>query len=265
MTAAPAAPAMTAHAPSRPSAMRLMGVHLKANLLATVRIPIALVGTILFPLLIAVFFILPNVESHIDAVFSTGAILTFVTMISALFGLGVGISEERALPWDGFVRSLPAGAVPRFTASILATLTTTMAGIIPVGVLMLVASPAEPSGTELALGLAGLVAASLPFSLLGLAIGYSMPVKAAIAVTQIVFFPLGYVGGLFMPPQILPDIVQTISPYTPTRGAVEIVWAGLVGPHTPDPTALAMYAMWVVVFGALAVLAFRRDEGRRYR
>ena len=42
------------------------------------------------------------------------------------------------------------------------------------------------------------------------------------------------------------------------------MWA-TVGDFDPDPLAIVMLGVWVVVFGALSVWAYRRDEGRRFR
>lgn len=53
-------------------------------------------------------------------------------------------------------------------------------------------------------------------------------------------------------------------PYLPTRGAAELMWAAVTD-HSPDPKALVMLGAWTVALAALAVLAYRRDEGRRFR
>jgi ABC-2 type transport system permease protein len=42
------------------------------------------------------------------------------------------------------------------------------------------------------------------------------------------------------------------------------MWAAVTD-HSPDPTALLMLGVWTVALGALAVLAYRLDQGRRFR
>ena len=103
----------------------------------------------------------------------------------------------------------------------------------------------------------------MPFTLLGLAIGYSLPSKAAIVVAQVVFFPLAFGGGLLSAPGDAPGFIEAIAPYLPTRGAVELMWAA-VGDWRPDPLALAMLGVWIVLLAAVAGWAYRRDEGRRF-
>ncbi|MEO3867768.1 hypothetical protein ABGB18_02940 [Nonomuraea sp. B12E4] len=57
--------------------------------------------------------------------------------------------------------------------------------------------------------------------------------------------------------------IEVISPYTPARGAAELIW-GAATDHTPDPVALAAPAGWTVVAALAAAWAHRRDEGRRF-
>jgi ABC-2 type transport system permease protein len=98
---------------------------------------------------------------------------------------------------------------------------------------------------------------------MGLAIGYALPVKAALAVAQVLFFPLAFGGGLMSAPGGAPGFVEAIAPYLPTRGAVELMWAA-VGDFTPQSTSLVMLGVWTVAMAALATWAYRRDEGRRF-
>lgn len=99
--------------------------------------------------------------------------------------------------------------------------------------------------------------------LLGLFIGFLLPSKAAIAVSQVAFFPMAILGGLMMPVDFMPGFVKTISPYFPSRGAGELMWSATVG-TSPSAIALIMLVAWTVVAGGLAVWAYRRDEGRRF-
>lgn len=105
---------------------------------------------------------------------------------------------------------------------------------------------------------------AVPFLLLGLAIGYALSAKAAIAVVQAVLFPLAFAGGLFLPPAAFPAWLDTVSLALPSRAARDLVVQVTTG-FAGSATALPVLLGWTAVFAALAVLAYRRDEGRRFR
>ena len=77
----------------------------------------------------------------------------------------------------------------------------------------------------LLLGAVALLVTAVPFSLLGLTVGYALPSRAALAVTQLLFFPMAFGGGLFFGgPDRMPSFLEHVAPFLPTRGAVELVW-----------------------------------------
>ena len=118
-----------------------------------------------------------------------------------------------------------------------------------------------PAG--LLLGLGALVAGAAPFMLMGLFVGLVLASKAAVAVSQLLFFPMAILGGLLLPPQVLPEAVQIVSPYVPTRGAAELIWWTTAGVR-PSAVPLVMLAVWTAAAAAAAAWAYRRDEGRRF-
>jgi ABC-2 type transport system permease protein len=244
--------------------MQLVLVHAKFQLLETVRIPIAVIGSAFFPAASMLFFVVPFAgDDPTGATFATASMVTFAVMSSNIFQYGIGVAEDRSQPWDPYTRTLPAGPAPRFAGRILAGLVLTFISLLPVVLIAAVATAATIAPAALLLALGAVFVVAVPFTLLGLAIGYALPSKAAIAVAQIVFFPLAFGGGLLSAPDEAPGFIEVIAPYLPTRGAVELMWAA-VGDFRPNPTALIMLGVWVVVLAALAGWAYQRDEGRRF-
>ncbi|GAA3760683.1 ABC transporter permease [Plantactinospora mayteni] len=244
--------------------MRLSLVHARYQLLETVRIPIALVGSAFFPAASMLFFVVPFTgDDPVIATYATASMVTFSVMSTNIFQYGIGVAEDRAQPWDPYLRTLPAGAAPRFAGRILAGLLLTLVSLLPVVVIAAVATEARVTGPAFLAALGTVVVVAVPFTLMGLAIGYSLPSKAAIVVAQVVFFPLAFGGGLLFPPGDSPGFIEAIAPYLPTRGAVELMWAA-VGDFPVDRLALVMLGVWVVLLAAIAGWAYRRDEGRRF-
>ncbi|TDC36477.1 ABC transporter permease [Micromonospora sp. 15K316] len=244
--------------------MQLTLVHTRYQLLEIVRIPIALIGSAFFPAAAMLFFVVPFAgKDPIGATYATASMVTFSVMSANIFQYGIGVAEDRDQPWNPYTRTLPAGPGPRLAGRVLAGLALTYLSLIPVLVISatLTAARITPLAFLLAIGTVAVV--SVPFTLMGLAIGYSLPSKAAIVVAQIVFFPLAFGGGLLSSPGEAPGFIEVIAPYLPTRGAAELMWA-TVGDYPMRPLSLAMLGFWVVVLGSLAVWAYRRDEGRRF-
>ncbi|MBT8203366.1 MAG: ABC transporter permease [Acidimicrobiia bacterium] len=94
---------------------------------------------------------------------------------------------------------------------------------------------------------------------LGVLIGAIVPtVSSGQALGMLVYFPLLFFAGVYVPLQVMPEAIRTISGYTPSGAAVEALttsWAG----ETPDMIHLLVMAVYAVVAGLLAVRVFRWD------
>ncbi|BCL15200.1 ABC transporter permease [Micromonospora sagamiensis] len=245
--------------------MRLVLVHTRYQLLESFRIPIAVVGSAFFPAVAMLFFVVPFAgDDPVGATFATASMVTFAVMSTNIFQYGVGVAEDRAQPWDPYTRTLPVGPLPRFAGRVIAGQVMTLVSLLPVVLIAAVATEARVSAAGFLAAVATLLVVAVPFALLGLAIGYALPSKAAIVVAQVVFFPLAFGGGLLSAPGQAPAFVETVAPFLPTRGAAELMWAA-VGDFRPDAVSLVMLGVWIVVLTALAAWAYRRDEGRRFR
>jgi ABC-2 type transport system permease protein len=184
-------------------------------------------------------------------------------MSTNLFQYGIGVSEDRVQPWDPYVRTLPAGAFPRFAGRIVAGLCLMVFSLLPVVLIaaFLTAATITAPAFLAAVGVTAVI--SVPFILMGLSIGYSLPSKAAIVVAQLLFFPLAFGGGLMTAPGGAPGFIEGLAPYLPTGGAVRLMWAA-VGDYPVNVGSVASLIAWTVILGAFAAWAYRRDEGRRF-
>ncbi|AOS65651.1 ABC transporter permease [Actinoalloteichus hymeniacidonis] len=247
--------------------MNKMLLHARYQVLENLRVPMAVVGFLVFPSLMMVFFVVPMPGVADDPVYSTnaaGQLALFSIVNVCLYTFGAQIAEERAKPWDGYLRTLAAGAVPRLGGRVLNGLFFALLGLIPVIGTAAVFTSAEAPVLRILLAVVLLLAIGIPFLLLGLAIGYLLSSKAVYVAVQLLVFPLGFAGGLFLPPQLFPDWLDTASQALPTRAGRDLVVA-VLGNGQASITSLAVLLGWTLVFGAFAAFAFRRDEGRRFR
>ena len=249
------------------SVATLTVAHTKYSLLETVRVPIAVIGSLAFPALSLLFFVVPQRAVAENPEWATQAVISlsvFAVLANALFAFGLSIAQSRELPWDPYLRTLPAPAIARVLGHVFSAGSIGVAAIVPVVVLGAVLTAAEASWWRLLLGFVAIAASALPFVFIGIAVGYSMPSKAAIAVVQVLMFGLAFGGGLFLPPAVFPGWLDAISRFLPSRDSREIVvWAVQGGELAP--WAWIGWLAWTAVTLALALLLFRRDEGRRFR
>lgn len=80
--------------------------------------------------------------------------------------------------------------------------------------------------------------------------------KSAGAIGTLVFFPLVFFAGLWLPRASMPEVLRAISDFTPLGAGVQSLQDAAAG-HWPQPLHLAVVLGWVVVAGAPAARYFR--------
>ena len=182
----------------------------------------------------------------------------------AFFQFGVGIAAHRTSPWATFERILPASIAVRLAGAVVPAVLFAAAAA---GLVVLVAHFVMPVALDAAawlrLGLV-LLAGSVPLSLLGVAIGYWVSSRAALPAANVVYLGLAFGGGLFVPPQLFPGLLEALSQCLVSRHVVELAWGAVAdAPWPPGPWL--WIACYTVVGFLLAGWGYRRDEGERYR
>jgi ABC-2 type transport system permease protein len=242
--------------------MTLALAHARAMTVELVRHPAYLVPTLAFPAVFFLFFAVPGRDVDADVRMATFA--GFAALGVAFFQFGVGIAAERASPWEAYLRTLPVGPGTRLAARVLsASVFAAASAAVVIGVAFALTPVAlAPLGwIELA---AALVAGTAPFALLGVAIGYWAPPRAALPLANLLYLGLAYAGGLWFRPQHLPGAAQRVSSVLPTRALADVLAAAALGAAPPWRPWLALVG-FAAAFAALAAWGYRRDAGMRYR
>jgi ABC-2 type transport system permease protein len=198
------------------------------------------------------------------ATYAMCSFAAFAVIGVAFFQFGVGIASERETPWERYVRTLPVGVGVRLGARLLAAAAFAAAA----GVLVIAAALAstDASLTPLRwLELASvLVLGLVPFGLLGIALGYWAPARAALPIANLLYLGLSFGGGLWIRPSRLPHAVAQVSTYLPTRRLANALLGVVRGSpwHARDWLALLGFSLF---FAVAAIVGYRRDEGQRFR
>jgi ABC-2 type transport system permease protein len=248
--------------------MRSVRVELRGH----VRTPEFAVGVVLVPLLLYVMFGLPN-----DWVLDGGVPYRAAALVSlsaygvvslAIFNFGEAIARDRSRGWLRTIRATPISSETYLLSKLVAALL--LAVVIVAGMSGL----ASAGGVRLDAGtwvvfVATMLAGVVLFSTLGCAIAFIARPRAASAVANLVFLPLSFVSGFFVPLSEVPPIVRTIAPFLPTFHFGQIAYRVVMPTEAVeeltgmDQQPLAVHVIWVVgaaiVMGCFALWAARRE------
>ena len=257
---------------SRSNSLAPLGISIRAELLSMLRNPASLVPTLLFPVMFWFFFGLPNAQAKSESGFNVGAyILASFAMYSiiqtVLFNLGIFIATERSSGWYRFLRTTPMPIWVLFTAKLVSVM---LLGLITLTLLLTIGSITGgislPAGVWISL-VARVLLGALPFAALAVAIGYlAKGAQSASPIINLIFFPMSFASGLFIPLPSLPKIIQDIAPFLPSYHGGQLARV-VVG--VPSAKSELEHVLWLLgftlAFLALAVWAYKRDEGSNYR
>jgi ABC-2 type transport system permease protein len=245
------------------NALLLTRTHARIALLDLFRSPGYVVPTVIFPALFFALFDLTYARTKASiADATTLAFMAFAVTGVCLYQFGVGIAAERGRPWERYLRTLPASVAVRFGGRIATALVFASLAAAFVAVFSRMTTPVDLDASQWLRLAVYVLAGGVPFVLIGITIGYWVSARAAVPVATALNLLLAYAGGLWMPPEFLPRIVQHVSPYLPTRQFADLLWSVSNGTNAAHSlTGLAMYA---AIFAAIAAAGYRRDERKRY-
>ncbi|MEN3615973.1 ABC transporter permease [Plantactinospora sp. ZYX-F-223] len=105
--------------------------------------------------------------------------------------------------------------------------------------------------------LLGYVLAALAMFAIGLLVASRAPSgRSAGAIGTVLFFPIVFFAGLWIPRDSMNDVLRTISDFSPLGSAVQSLQDATAG-HWPQPLHLAVMLGWTIVAGGLAARYFR--------
>lgn len=221
-----------------------------------VRMPAYSLPTLLFPVMFYAFFGLVMIRGQAHYLLATFA--TFGVMGAALFSFGVGIATERAQGWFTLLRATPAplaGVVAGkwFGAALFAAII-----VIAMEVLAAVFGDVRMQTSQW-FGLVGvLIVGTLPFCLLGLGLGLVMSPNAAPAVINVVFLPLAFLSGLWVPVSQFPTWLQGFAEWLPPYHLARLALHAAGVQPVDVIFHVAVLAGFSALFSLLVIVGWRR-------
>jgi ABC-2 type transport system permease protein len=246
--------------------LRIYLLEAKTEWLKTIRMPAYALPTLAFPAMFYVLFAVvlggDQVGGTRAAAYMIGTYGAFGVMGASLFAFGVGVAVERGQGWMLLKRAMPAPSGAWIAAKIAMSLLFAALVVALLAVLGIsVGHVRLPLATWATLA-AILVAGALPFSAFGLAIGYLAGPNSAPAIVNLIYLPMAFASGLWIPIEVLPGFMKQVAvclpPYHYAQLALAAIGSGRGGPAWSHVAFLGGFTMLSL---AVALIAYRRDEG----
>lgn len=249
---------------------RIYALEAKYEFLKLARLPGYTIPTLAFPLMFYLLFGVAMGRQAAGPVTLAAYLLatygTFGVMGIALFGFGVGVAVERGQGWLLFKRATPMPPLAYFTGKLVMVV---VFGLIQTAALFTLGTTA--GGVDLPASdwaaLAGiLIAGSIPFGAFGLALGSWAGPNSASGIVNVIYLPLAFLSGMWIPIQALPGFFQTLAPWLPTYHFAQLALGVLDADQGRFSwtTSVAILAVFMVASLAAAWIGYRRDEGKTF-
>ena len=251
--------APTAEMPRR----RVLGAYLeeaRSECLRYMRAPGFMLPIMLFPAMFYLLFgVLMAKSNGADAArYLLASYGVFGVMSPGLFGFGVSLALERDGGLLTFKRALPMPPGAYLLGKMLMAMAA--AGVVILLLLAMAVSLGHvtlgplQAGALLLTGMLGV----LPFCALGMFVGTLIKGQGAPGLLNLVYLPMAFLSGLWLPLSMLPKVLQTLAPIWPSYHLNQLTLSAVgmrQGPLLPHLLALAGFA---AVFLALAARRLRR-------
>jgi ABC-2 type transport system permease protein len=209
-----------------------------------------------FPVMFYLIFGVSNRHSD-TARYLLGGYSCFGMVGASLFGLGAGIAMERMQGWLELKQASP---MPGFAYLAAKTLSCAAFALIIVALLVLIGTTlggVQMTALEVIKLAAITLAGAVPFASMGLLISFLIPPTGGPGLINLIYLPMSFASGLWMPIWMLPHWMQKIAPALPTYHYAQLAlnifgyaqkgtsmtahWEALVG-----FTCLMLGAAWLI-------------------
>ncbi|WP_309074900.1 ABC transporter permease [Paenarthrobacter sp.] len=216
-------------------------------ILAVVLPLMALVGLVVTPLLDGLG------GSRVDV--ATPGILALCAMSTAFTGQGIATGFDRRYGVLRFLSTTPLGRGGLIAGKILAVLVVLFLQVLVVGTVAGLLGW-QPRLEAWLPGMGLLVLGAAAFTALGLLVAGTVRPEATLAITNLLWILLGALGGIVVPAERLPSLLQGIVQFLPSGALGQALRDAFLLGAVPFP-AVAVLLLWTVLAGAAAIRWFK--------
>jgi len=249
--------------------LRIHLLEIKYEFLKALRMPQYSLPTVLFPVVFYIFFGV-MFGGRTGAPVKMGEYLiatygTFGVIGAALFGFGVSVAIERGQGWLEAKRTTPMPISAYFVAKMAMAMIFSAIIVVLLFITGAVGAHVQLPLAKMLTLLAILVGGSIAFCAFGLALGFFAGPNSAPPLVNLVYLPMAFLSGLWIPIAFLPEGVQSVALWLPPYHLSQLA-LGVIGASRGEPVSLHVGALAgaTLLFATIAYIGYRRDEGKMY-
>lgn len=183
------------------------------ELVKTLRTPSFVLPSLLFPVMFYLFFgvLFSAPEASYSSAYMLATYGTFGVIGPALFAFGAEIAVEKDKNMLALKQISPMPILAYFMAKVVTS--GVFAFVIVLSLFTVAATMADVRLTKIQwlATLAVLLLGTLPFCALGLWLGLRLKAQSAPAVVNLIYLPMSFLSGLWVPLQIFPEFLQKMA------------------------------------------------------
>jgi len=246
----------------------LYWLEARFELVKTLRMPAYVLPTLFFPAFFYVLFGVAFGGSRAVANTTIAGYLiatygVFGVLGASMFGVGVGVAAERGQGWLRLKRAAPMPPSAYLLAKVLTSVLFSFVVIAMLCLMGVTLAGVRLQPAQWLLMAALQIAGAAPFCAAGLAIGFWAGPSSAPAIINLIYLPLAFASGLWIPFEMLPRVVRAVSPFLPPFHLAQLALAAIGSGAGGSPVVhVAVLALTTVLCLGLAALGYRRNRGR---
>lgn len=185
------------------------------------------------------------------------AMAVFGGIWACLVGTGPRIAAERSSGWTKNLQLLPISPWATLAGRALTAALFALPAILLVCATAVLVHGVHLAGWQWVTVILASWVGVWPFAILGIGLGYLTNVETAFAVTYGVYSVVSALGGLWVPPAIMPAAMLNVGKVLPDYQAADLGWR-LANGQAPFFGGALGLAAWTLVFAAFATVFARR-------
>ncbi|WP_181873179.1 ABC transporter permease [Fontibacillus phaseoli] len=243
--------------------MKILIKQCRAELLRVIRNPYYVFWSLLMPIMF--YFIFTRVvntggENQAEwAAHYLMSMTTFSVMGSAIMTLGIRLVQERTQGWTTFMRVTPLPGPVYFFGKMFGQTVMHLISIVFIFLAGVLINGVSLPALTWVYSVLWILAGSLPFLAIGTLVGTMKRVDTASGVSNAIYLALAVTGGMWMPIEIMPKLMQHIGKWLPSYNFGNGAWEIIRG-HAPDWSNILILLGYLILFMILSTYIRKKQE-----